>query len=72
VAQIEEQMTACDTDMAALQESPLWQLKAMVDEAAARGKDLVREMANRLTRDIMVAQNRLDAIQWRPPEHHAE
>ena len=37
----------------------------MVDEAAARGKDLVRDMVGRLKRDIMVAQNRLDAIRGR-------
>ena len=37
----------------------------MVDEAAATGKDLVRDMVARLKRDIMVATNRLDAM--RPP-----
>ena len=37
----------------------------MVDEAAAKGKDLVRESSRRLKRDIMVATNRLDAM--RPP-----
>ena len=40
-------------------------LKAMVDEAAAEGKDLVRDMIGRLKRDILVATNRLDAM--RPP-----
>ena len=43
----------------------MWKLKAMVDEAAVKGKDLVREMVVRLKRDIMVATNRLDAM--RPP-----
>jgi hypothetical protein len=38
----------------------------MVDEASARGKDLVADMVRRLERDIMAARNRLDAIQWRP------
>jgi len=38
----------------------------MVDDAAAQGKDLVAEMVRRLTRDIMVARNRLDAMQWNP------
>ena len=41
-------------------------LKAMVDESAAKGKDLVRETVRRLKRDIMAATNRLDAL--RPPE----
>ncbi len=49
-----------------MQESPLWQLKAMVDEAAAKGKDLMGEMVTRLKRDIMRARNRLDAMQWAP------
>jgi hypothetical protein len=40
----------------------LGQLKAMVDDAAAAGKDLVRDMVGRLKRDILIATNRLDAI----------
>jgi hypothetical protein len=65
VAQIEEQLEMLAAELADLQASPLWKLKAMVDEAAAKGKDLVREMVVRLQRDIMVASNRLDAM--RPP-----
>jgi hypothetical protein len=38
----------------------------MVDEAAATGKDLVRDMIGRLKRDILVATNRLEAI--KPPQ----
>ena len=49
-----------------MQDTPLWKLKAMVDEASARGKDLVGDMVARLKRDILVARNRLDAIQWHP------
>ena len=66
IAQIEEQITAYAGEFAALQDSPLWKLKAMVDEAAARGKDLVSDMVRRLKRDIMAARNRLDAMQWHP------
>ena len=65
IAQIEEELELIDGDLAALNESPLGKLKAMVDEAAAGGKDLVRDMIGRLKRDILVATNRLDAI--RPP-----
>ena len=36
VAQIEEQLDACAGELAALKDSPLWKLKAMVDEAAAK------------------------------------
>jgi hypothetical protein len=63
LAQIEEQMELLAGDLAALKDSPSWKLKAMVDEAAAKGKDLVREMVARLKRDILVATNRLDAMQ---------
>lgn len=66
VAQIEEQLQLLDADLAALQESPMWQLKAMVDAEAARGKDLVKDMVRRLKRDILVATNRLEALQ--PPD----
>jgi hypothetical protein len=65
LAQIEEQLEMLANDLAALKDSPSWKLKAMVDEAAAKGKDLVREMVARLKRDIMVATNRLEAM--RPP-----
>lgn len=65
IGQIEEQLNMLIDDLAALNDSPLGKLKAMVDEAAATGKDLVREMVGRLKRDILVATNRLDAI--RPP-----
>jgi hypothetical protein len=66
VAQLEEQLALVTGDLAALKESPMWRLKAMVDDAAANGKDLVREMTDRLKVDIMVARNRLDAMQSTP------
>ncbi|MSO61797.1 MAG: hypothetical protein EXQ50_06870 [Acidobacteria bacterium] len=64
IAQIEEQLEMLASDQASLRDSPMWQLKAMVDEAA-KGKDLVKDMVRRLKRDILVATNRLDALQ--PP-----
>jgi hypothetical protein len=66
IDQIEAQLTECDRDLATLQESPLWKLKAMVDEAAERGKDLVADMVRRLERDVTAARNRLDAMRWNP------
>ena len=68
IAQIEEQLEACASELADLEASALWHLKAMVDEAAASGKDLIADMVRRLKRDILVAQNRLDAITWRPQD----
>jgi hypothetical protein len=64
--QIYDELDACASELAALQDSPLFQLKAMVDEAAARGKDLVADTVRRLKRDIMAARNRLDAMTWHP------
>jgi hypothetical protein len=66
IAQIEEELHRLADDLTALNDSPLGKLKTMVDEAAARGKDLMRDMIGRLKRDILVATNRLDAI--RPPQ----
>jgi hypothetical protein len=62
LAEIHAQLDVCALDRAALQESPIWKLKAMVDEAAAGGKDLVADMVRRLERDILVTRNRLDAM----------
>ena len=66
ITQIEKELSAYAADDAAMQDTPLWKLKAMVDEASARGKDLVSDMVARLKRDIMAARNRLDAMLWRP------
>jgi hypothetical protein len=66
VAQLEEQLEMCAGDMADLRDTSLWKLKAMVDEAATRGKDLVDDAVRRLKRDILAARNRLDAMQSHP------
>ena len=66
IAQIEEQLDAGAAELAALQDSSLWKLKAMVDESAAQGKDLVVDMVRRLKRDILVTRNRLEAMWWKP------
>lgn len=62
IAQVEEQLQLLDDDLAALRATSLWELKAMVDQAAVRGKDIVQDMVRRLKRDIMAATNRLDAM----------
>ena len=64
IAEREQQLTLLSGDLDALQESPMWKLKAMVDEAATGGRDLIREMVGRLKVDIMIARNRLAAIEW--------
>jgi hypothetical protein len=65
IAQIEEQLDMLAGAVAAVQDTSLWKLKAMVDEEAAKGNDLIKDMVRRLKRDILVATNRLDAL--RPP-----
>ena len=65
LAHVEGRLDELVSERAAMQESPLWKLKAMVDEADVRGKDIVRDMVRRLKQDIMVATNRLEAM--RPP-----
>jgi hypothetical protein len=66
LAQIEEHLEIYARDLAAAQASPLFELKTMADEAAAKGRDLVAEMVTRLKRDIMAATNRLDAMRFSP------
>jgi hypothetical protein len=65
IAQIDEQMELLASDLAELKETSLWKLKSMVDDEAAKGKNLIQDMVRRLKRDILVATNRLDALQ--PP-----
>jgi len=62
IAEIEHQLVVLDGELCELKDSPLWKLKAMVDDASSRGKDLVGDMVRRLKRDILAARNRLDAI----------
>ena len=62
IAQLEDQLVVRARVLADLHESPLWRLKAMVDAAEARGKDLIADQVRRLKRDIMAARNRLDAM----------
>jgi hypothetical protein len=66
IAQIEEQLETYASELAAMRETPLGKLKAMVDEASTRGKDLVSDMVVRLKRDIVATRNRLDAMRWNP------
>ena len=65
IDQIEEQLQALAAQLASLTDTSLWKLRLMVDQEAAIGKDLIRDMVRRLKRDIVVSTNRLDAL--RPP-----
>jgi hypothetical protein len=50
------------TSLAALKQSQLYQLKQQADRAAVHGRDLLREMADRLEREIQRARNRLSQL----------
>jgi hypothetical protein len=67
IAQIEEQLEGLAGALADVKASALWKLKVMVDDEAAKGNDLIKDMVRRLKRDILVATNRLDAL--RPPQN---
>jgi hypothetical protein len=67
VAQIDAELDMLTRERNDLHATSLAQLKTMVDDAAAQGKDLVGDMVRRLQRDILVARNRLDALTWSPP-----
>jgi hypothetical protein len=67
IGQINVELELLAQELAGLTMSSLWQLKTLVDEAAAQGKDLVAGMVRRLERDILVARNRRDALTWSPP-----
>lgn len=66
IDQIEEHLQALAAELALLTGTSLWKLKTMVDDEAAKGTDLIKDMVRRLKRDIVVAGNRLDAL--RPPD----
>ena len=65
IEQVEAQIEMLAAATAELRNTSLWKLKTMVDDEAAKGNDLIKDMIRRLNRDILVASNRLDAL--RPP-----
>jgi hypothetical protein len=62
IDQIEEHLQALAAELGLLTDTSLWKLKTMVDDEAAKGNDLIKDMVRRLKRDIVVAGNRLDAL----------
>lgn len=59
IAQVEERLEAIDDEIAALQASDLYQLRAHVDGVATEGRDLLAEMAAQVEGGIAVARERL-------------
>ena len=66
LVQIDEDLEMYARGLAELRASSLFELKKMVDDASARGRDLMEDMVRRLKRDIMAATNRLDAMRSTP------
>ena len=64
--QIDGLMEMYAKEQAEIEASPLFKLKVEIDQAAARGRDLMGDMVTRLERDIMAATNRLEAMRFTP------
>lgn len=62
IDQIDRHLAELSEELETLRSSSLWKLKAMVDDEASKGQDLIKDMVRRLKRDILVATNRLDAL----------
>ncbi|MBI1802203.1 MAG: J domain-containing protein, partial [Chloroflexi bacterium] len=59
MAQVEERLTAIESEMAELMRSELLQLKTKVEEAEGNGRDLLAEMAAQVDGKIAEARRRL-------------
>jgi len=62
IAQVERRLRAIAAEITQLMESELQQLKSQVDEAAAEGRDLLAEMADRLDTQIEHARQHLTEL----------
>lgn len=59
IAQVEERLHAIEDEIAELEASDLYQLKAKVEEAESGGRDLLGEMASQVKQQIAEARKRL-------------
>lgn len=62
IAQIRKRLDAIGQEIVELRQSELSQLKSQVDEATAAGRDLLAEMADRVTERIDEAKTRLESL----------
>jgi hypothetical protein len=62
IHQVQTRFSDIAANLVRLKQSELWQMKKQVEEAAAEGRDLLKEMADRLEREIEDARIRLDTI----------
>ena len=62
IVQVEDRLHAIEAELAALQASELYQLKAKADEAGREGRDLLAEMATRIEKEIEAARRRLQVL----------
>jgi hypothetical protein len=62
---VEERLRIIAAEMAAVKESDLYRLKATVEEAENRGRDLLAEMAVCIGREIAAARARLRELTLR-------
>jgi hypothetical protein len=65
IAQVERRLVEIDAEVAKLERSEQFKLKAKVDEAAGEGRDLLQEMAGTLDAQIAVSRERLQSLSER-------
>jgi hypothetical protein len=62
IAQVEKRLQAITAEIANLRQGELFKLKEQVEEADANGRDLLKELAERLDRDIAQAKEELNRV----------
>jgi hypothetical protein len=62
IAQVEDRLKAIDAEIARLEESDLYRLKNQVDQAKEEGRDLLAEMAARVSQQVVEARERLRSM----------
>jgi hypothetical protein len=62
IAQVEDRLKAIDAEIARLEESDLYRLKGQVDQAKEEGRDLLAEMAARVSQQVVEARGRLRSM----------
>jgi len=65
VSQVHERLSVIDTEIAQIRQTTLYQLKIKVEEAEAKGRDLLREMASQLDKQITCAEQTVKEMKFK-------
>jgi hypothetical protein len=63
IAQIQKRLANINTEIQQLNTSDLYQLRAKADEAEKQGRDLLKEMASQVEKQIETAKRRLNSVE---------